>query len=68
MLCEPILSWQTEPNTFYTVMCIDPDAMSRLEPNLRNVLHWLVVNVPNNDLTKGDLKVYEFHISYSMIK
>ena len=35
--------------------CIDPDAPSRATPTLREILHWLVVNVPQNDLTQGEV-------------
>lgn len=32
----------------------DPDAPSRADPNFREVRHWLVVNIPGTDVTKGD--------------
>lgn len=32
----------------------DPDAPSRKEPKFREWHHWLVVNIPGNDITKGD--------------
>lgn len=32
----------------------DPDAPSRKDPKFREVLHWLVVNVPGSDLSKGE--------------
>ena len=34
---------------------IDPDATSRANPIYREFLHWLVVNVPENDLTQGEV-------------
>ncbi len=33
---------------------LDPDAPSRAEPKFREWQHWLVANVPGNDVTKGD--------------
>jgi phosphatidylethanolamine-binding protein (PEBP) family uncharacterized protein len=38
------------PNTHGT----DPDAPSRTEPTYREWHHWLIVNIPMNDLTRGD--------------
>ena len=32
----------------------DPDAPSRANPFVGEVRHWLVVNIPGNDLVKGD--------------
>lgn len=32
----------------------DPDAPSRKEPKFREWHHWLVVNIPGNDVKKGD--------------
>lgn len=33
---------------------LDPDAPSRKEPAHREFLHWSVVNIPGNDISKGD--------------
>jgi phosphatidylethanolamine-binding protein len=32
----------------------DPDAPSRAEPTRREFLHWLVGNIPGNDVVAGD--------------
>ena len=32
----------------------DPDAPSRLEPKFREWHHWLVINIPGNQVEKGD--------------
>lgn len=32
----------------------DPDAPSRKEPKFREWHHWLVVNIPGNDVKKGE--------------
>lgn len=33
---------------------VDPDAPSRTNPKNREYRHWLVMNIPGNDVTKGD--------------
>jgi hypothetical protein len=37
---------------YYTLMMLDPDAPSKAVPSLRNILHWLVVNIPVCDSRK----------------
>lgn len=37
----------------------DPDATSRLNPDLREIRHWLVLNIPECSIEKGD-EVIEF--------
>lgn len=32
----------------------DPDAPSRKNPTFREVRHWTVVNIPGNNLSKGE--------------
>ncbi|KAJ1367771.1 hypothetical protein KIN20_028760 [Parelaphostrongylus tenuis] len=32
---------------------VDPDAPSRANPNLRDYLHWLVVNIPGKQISCG---------------
>ncbi|XP_020997034.1 protein TWIN SISTER of FT-like [Arachis duranensis] len=32
--------------TFYTLIMVDPDAPSPTHPNMREYLHWLVMNIP----------------------
>ncbi|KJH40733.1 phosphatidylethanolamine-binding protein, partial [Dictyocaulus viviparus] len=50
---KPFLNWQSNPYSVYTVMMIDPDAPSRKNPKNRDFLHWLVVNIPGNDVNRG---------------
>ncbi|CAG9855298.1 unnamed protein product [Phyllotreta striolata] len=53
---EPItVNWTADPNTFYTVAMVDPDAPSREDPKLREVLHWLVGNVKGGDVENGEV-------------
>lgn len=47
------VSWPAQTNALYTVLLTDPDAPSREHPLMREILHWLVVNVPGNNLANG---------------
>ena len=41
------------------VLDVDPDAPSRKNPTFREWHHWLVVNIPSNDISKGkELSAY----------
>ncbi|OQR69769.1 phosphatidylethanolamine-binding proteinF40A3.3-like [Tropilaelaps mercedesae] len=48
------ITWVTEKGAIYTLVMVDPDAPSRTNPTLRNVKHWLVVNIPGTDIEKGE--------------
>ncbi|XP_021195595.3 protein D3 [Helicoverpa armigera] len=50
----PTVSWDITLGRMYTVVMIDPDAPSRLEPTDREYLHWLMVNVPGDNLKYAD--------------
>jgi len=53
---QPVeISWKAEPNDLYTLILTDPDAPSRKDPKSREWEHWLVVNIPGNDISKGDV-------------
>lgn len=39
----------------YTLALVDPDVPSRLTPVLRELLHYLVINIPGNRVDKGDV-------------
>jgi len=49
-------------------MMIDLDGNGRYENSLRNVLHWLVVNIPGNEISKGEAKaeLLKFLIQFSL--
>lgn len=47
------ISWEADPNKLYTLVFVDPDALSKSFHIFRAVLHWLVINIPGEDLTKG---------------
>ncbi|ERL88969.1 protein D2 [Dendroctonus ponderosae] len=52
---QPKLKWSADPSAFYTVCMTDPDAPSRKKPTYREWHHWLVVNVPGSDISKGEV-------------
>jgi len=53
---EPCLEWTPEENALYTVILTDPDAPSRVDPKFRENHHWLVVNIPGNRISEGQVK------------
>ena len=56
---QPSVEWPTQVAQYYTLIMLDPDAPSRDKPTKREIKHWLVINIPGNDVTKGDtLAVY----------
>lgn len=50
----PSMRWMSNPNKFYTLIMIDPDAPTRTAPTLGQYLHWLVGNIPGCDVVYGD--------------
>lgn len=38
----------------YTLMMVDPDAPKPNAPKYRSWLHWLVINIPANDVARGE--------------
>ncbi|XP_074597778.1 protein D3-like [Brevipalpus obovatus] len=51
-----LVSWPTTPGSYYTLCMTDPDPPSRQDPKFREMLHWLVVNIPAGsppDANKG---------------
>jgi len=53
---QPIkVEWPTEEGALYTLCMTDPDAPSRAEPTFREWHHWLVVNIPGNNISQGDV-------------
>lgn len=54
---EPVVTYDIDPKeeeTFYTLIMTDPDAPSRVNPTLREFVHWVVVNIPGNKVASGD--------------
>lgn len=55
---KPEVIWPANKNLLYTLIMVDPDVPSR-ENQQFEVCHWMVVNIPGNDLSKGQT-VIEF--------
>ncbi len=53
---QPSVKWTAEPNSYYTLIMTDPDAPSRAEPTYREWNHWLVVNIPGDKLSEGEIR------------
>lgn len=51
----PTVNWTPENSTYYTLAMVDPDAPSRADPKFREVKHWLVGNILENDISTGDV-------------
>ncbi|ENN74880.1 hypothetical protein HUJ04_007282 [Dendroctonus ponderosae] len=52
---QPTIKWNSDPNSFYTIVMVDPDAPSRANPFMREWNHWIVGNVPGDDISKGEV-------------
>ncbi|KAI6171785.1 hypothetical protein M3Y98_00900900 [Aphelenchoides besseyi] len=50
---QPKVIWNTESRSFYTLAMVDPDAPSRKDPKFGQYRHWLVINIPGNNIAKG---------------
>lgn len=50
----PWVTYEAEEEAFYTLLMVDPDASSRSNPDLREVRHWLVMNIPESFVESGD--------------
>ncbi|XP_055849021.1 phosphatidylethanolamine-binding protein homolog F40A3.3-like [Episyrphus balteatus] len=46
---QPSVMWDADENALYTLMLVAPDVPEKI----KDALHWLVVNIPGNDLSKG---------------
>jgi hypothetical protein len=57
VLERPRLNYNTHANRFYAVALVDPDAPSRDKPVQAQWLHWLSVNIPGRDASRGDVLV-----------
>lgn len=47
------MTWNSEPGAYYTLLFSDPDIPEQF--HAKEALHWLVVNIPGNDISKGDV-------------
>jgi len=52
---EPKLSWPVKnQNDLFTLIFVDPDAPSRRDPSKAEFRHWIVINIPGNQVSKGE--------------
>ncbi|RZC41298.1 PBP domain containing protein [Asbolus verrucosus] len=51
----PSIKWDADDDALYTVCMTDPDAPSRQAPEFREWQHWLVGNIPGNNIDQGDV-------------
>ncbi|EDV90699.1 protein D2 [Drosophila grimshawi] len=52
---QPLVEWEAQPDEYYSLIMTDPDAPSRAEPKFREFKHWVVVNIPGNDVASGEV-------------
>eukprot|EP01102_Stenamoeba_stenopodia_P019459 TRINITY_DN7358_c0_g1_i1.p1 TRINITY_DN7358_c0_g1~~TRINITY_DN7358_c0_g1_i1.p1 ORF type:complete len:396 (-),score=120.66 TRINITY_DN7358_c0_g1_i1:141-1328(-) len=51
---QPVVTWPAPSNEdIFTLALVDIDSPGRDDPTKRPYLHWLVVNIPGNDVSKG---------------
>ncbi len=48
------MNWAVDEGQYYTLVMTDPDAPSREDPKFGQIKHWLVLNIPGTDLSKGE--------------
>lgn len=53
----PNFRYEADPDQLHTLLMIDPDSPSRANHNLRNVVHYLINNIPGNDVKSGEIAV-----------
>lgn len=51
---QPKFCFGAKPEKLYTLVMVDPDAPSRKDHNLREILHFMVSNIPGKQVEKGD--------------
>lgn len=55
---EPDITWNANENELFTILMTDSGVHSS-DNNVNEVKHWLVVNIPGNNIMKGD-KIVEY--------
>ncbi|XP_033211840.1 protein D2-like [Belonocnema kinseyi] len=50
----PDIDFKHEDSALYTLIMIDPDAPTRKAPIMREWQHWIVINIPGDDVSKGE--------------
>lgn len=54
---EPTVQWIAGKDDYYTLLMTDPDVPEKMYPQLKEYLHWLVVNIPGGQMPLGDVRV-----------
>ncbi|XP_064550188.1 protein D3 [Drosophila montana] len=54
---EPTVHWIAGKDDYYTLLMTDPDVPEKMYPQLKEYLHWLVVNIPGDHKSLGDVRV-----------
>ncbi|XP_055615676.1 protein D3-like [Toxorhynchites rutilus septentrionalis] len=54
---QPKIEWTADPNAYYTLFMVDPDAPSRTDPKFRSFWHWYVGNIPGDKIDEGDHRI-----------
>ncbi|KAH8294726.1 hypothetical protein KR018_002201, partial [Drosophila ironensis] len=54
---EPAVTWPASADSYYTLLMVDPDMPNAIRPFQREFLHWMVLNIPSNLLSLGDVRV-----------
>lgn len=49
----PTITWDADEHRMYTLVMTDPDAPSRENPKMREWQHWLVGNIPGENIEQG---------------
>jgi phosphatidylethanolamine-binding protein (PEBP) family uncharacterized protein len=47
---QPVVGWEAEEGMYYTLVMVDPDAPSAVDPKMREWAHWVRVNIPGDNL------------------
>jgi len=51
----PSVTHKGDSDSLYALAMVDPDAPSRENHKMREWRHWVVVNIPGNNVSKGDV-------------
>ncbi|KAH8288303.1 hypothetical protein KR054_000669 [Drosophila jambulina] len=54
---EPRVRWPATIEHYYTLLMVNPDAPSVMTAKHLEFLHWMVLNIPGNNLSMGDVRV-----------
>lgn len=49
----PTISYPNDKDKFYTLVLTDPDAPARSNPLFREFIHWVVTDIPGDDVSNG---------------